>query len=139
MSLPKVLNPPKVEYKICAQETVTVPRHMLSFLQQDPMGSSGYQSRVRYRQPVESSYRQLKSMTSGGLTRDAVAVRGLVKFTILFACIMAAENVRRALSKLKANLSDSLEGLLGRFPWLDMKSPVLHALRDTASGRGPPA
>jgi hypothetical protein len=68
-----------------------------------------------------------------------VAVRGLVKFTILFAYIAAAENVRRALSKLKANLSDSLEVLLSRFPWLDMESPVLHALRDTARGRGPPA
>jgi hypothetical protein len=139
LSVPTVLNPPEAEHKICAQVTVTVPRHMLSFLQQDPMGSAGYQSRVRYRQTVESSYRQLKSLTSGEPTRDAVAVRGLVKFTILFAYIAAAENVRRALSKLKANLSDSLEVLLSRFPWLDRESPVLHALRDTARGRGPPA
>ncbi len=112
---------------------------MLSFLQQDPIGSAGYQDRVRHRQTVESSYRQLKSLTSGGLTRDAVAVRGLVKFAILFACIMAAENVRRALTKLKSSLSDSPEDLLSRFPWLDMESPVLHALRDTASNRGPPS
>ena len=138
-SLPTVLNPPDVEHKICAQQTVTVPKHMLSFLQQDPIGSAEYQGRVRYRQTVESSYRQLKSRTSGGLTGDAVAVRGLVKFAILFACIMAAENVRRGLSKLKSSLSDSLEDLLSRFPWLDMESPVLHALRDTASNRGPPS
>ena len=137
-SLPTVLSPPGVQHKICEQETVTVPQHMLSFLQERPFGSVDHSERVGYRQPVESSYRQLKSLSSGGLTRDAVAVRGLVKFAMLFGCILAAENVRRALSKLKAHLSDTPRQLSSRFPWLDLKNPVLQALTDTASDRGPP-
>lgn len=84
------------------------------------------------RQTVESSYRQLKSLTSGGLTRDAIAVRGLVRFALMFGPIVAAENVRRLVSKFGKFLDQSDGMLAHQLRWLDLASPVLKGIRIAA-------
>lgn len=90
------------------------------------------------RQTVESSYRQLKSLTSGGLTRDAIAVRGLVRFALMFGPVVAAENVRRLVSKVGKFLDQSDGMLAHQLRWLDLASPVLKGIRIAAGLRAPP-
>ena len=130
--LPTVETPDKPEFRICAAKggTITLPASMVMFLQKYTHGSKGWKSRIHARNTVESSYRLLKSNTSGNLTGDELLVQRLVKNSLLIMCKIIGENVKRIANKVRRHAGDRLETLTARFAWLDSTSPAILAINE---------